>query len=29
MPGLKELQEGASHIKVSYSALPNGAEIIF
>ena len=24
MPGLKELQEGASHIKMSYSALPNG-----
>ena len=28
MPGLKELHAGASHIKVSYSALPNGAEII-
>lgn len=29
MPGLKELQGGASHIKVSYSSLPNGAEITF
>jgi hypothetical protein len=29
MPGLKELQEGASRIKVSYSALPNGGEIVF
>ena len=29
MPGLKELQEGASHVKVSYSALPDGAEITF
>jgi hypothetical protein len=29
MPGLKELQEGASRIKVSYAALPNGAEIRF
>ena len=29
MPGLKELQEGASHTKVSYSALPNGAEVTF
>jgi hypothetical protein len=29
MPGLKELQAGAPHIKVSYTALPNGAEITF
>jgi len=29
MPGLKELQAGASHIKVLYAALPNGAEITF
>jgi hypothetical protein len=29
MPGLKDLQAGASHINVTYSALPNGAEIIF
>ena len=29
MPGLKELEEGASRIKVSYAALPNGAEIRF
>ena len=29
MPGLKELQTGAKQIKVSYSALPNGAEIVF
>jgi len=29
MPGLKELQEGASHIKVSYTTLPNVAEIKF
>jgi len=29
MPGLKELQEGASRIKVSYAALPLGAEITF
>ena len=29
MPGLKDLQTGAAHIKVSYSALPNGAEITF
>lgn len=29
MPGIKELQEGASRIKVSYTALPNGAEITF
>ncbi|MGA9334742.1 MAG: hypothetical protein WBV39_10740 [Rudaea sp.] len=29
MPGLKELQKGASGITVSYAALPNGAEISF
>lgn len=29
MPGLKELQVGSSHIKVSYTPLPNGAEITF
>jgi hypothetical protein len=29
MPGLKDLEEGASRIKVSYTALPNGAEITF
>ena len=29
MPGLKELQEGASNIKVFYSDLPMGAEIRF
>ena len=29
MPGLKELQAGAKQIKVTYSALPHGAEIIF
>ena len=29
MPGLNELQEGASRIKVSYAGLPNGAEIRF
>ena len=29
MPGLKELQSGASHIKVSYASLPAGAEITF
>lgn len=29
MPGLSELQEGASRIKVSYAPLPNGAEITF
>jgi len=29
MPGLKDLQAGATHIKVSYSALPTGAEITF
>lgn len=29
MPGLKDLQTGAKQIKVSYSSLPNGAEITF
>lgn len=29
MPGLKELHIGASSIKVSYTALPNGGEITF
>jgi hypothetical protein len=29
MPGLKDLQAGAAQIKVSYSALPAGAEITF
>jgi hypothetical protein len=29
MPGLNELRAGASRIKVSYAALPNGAEIRF
>lgn len=29
MPGLKDLQEGATHIKVSYADLPNGAAITF
>ena len=29
MPGLTELQIGASHIKVSYAPLPEGAEITF
>jgi hypothetical protein len=29
MPGLKELQSGASHIKVSYASFPAGAEITF
>jgi hypothetical protein len=29
MPGLKELQAGAKEIKVSYSALPTGAELTF
>jgi hypothetical protein len=29
MPGLKELQIGAPHIKVSYTSLPNGAAITF
>ena len=29
MPGLKELQAGASEIKVSYATLPTGAELTF
>jgi hypothetical protein len=29
MPGLKDLQDGASHIKISYATLPLGAEITF
>lgn len=29
MPGLKELQAGAAHINVSYTALPTGAAITF
>ena len=29
MPGLKDLQAGALHIKVTYSALSNGAKITF
>jgi hypothetical protein len=29
MPGLKELKDGASRIKVTYATLPLGAEIIF
>ncbi len=29
MPGLKELQKGVSHIKVTYTSLQNGAEITF
>ncbi len=29
MPGLIELQKGASHIRVSYAAVQNGAEITF
>jgi len=29
MPGLKELQAGASDIKISYTTLPNGAELTF
>ena len=29
MPGLKDIQAGASRIKISYSALPSGAEITF
>lgn len=29
MPGLNELQNGASNIKVSYAPLPEGAEITF
>jgi hypothetical protein len=29
MPGLKDLQKGASRIKIRYSDLPNGAQIAF
>ncbi len=29
MPGLEELEKGASQIKVTYTALQNGAEILF
>lgn len=29
MPGLKELRDGASRLKVKYAALPDGAEITF
>jgi len=29
MPGLRELEEGASEIKVSYSEVPEGAQITF
>jgi hypothetical protein len=29
MPGLKDLESGAGKIKVSYAALPTGAEIRF
>lgn len=29
MPGLKDLQAGASRVKVTYSALPDGAQILF
>lgn len=29
MPGIRELQAGASRIKVSYTTLPSGAEITF
>ena len=29
MPGLQELQEGASRIKITYASLPTGAEIRF
>lgn len=29
MPGLKELQTGAHLVKVSYTPLPEGAEIVF
>ena len=29
MPGLKDLEAGAARIKVSYTTLPNGAEITF
>lgn len=29
MPGLKQLEQGASRIRISYMALPNGAQISF
>jgi hypothetical protein len=29
MPGLRDLEAGAARIKVSYTALANGAEITF
>jgi hypothetical protein len=29
MPGVKELSEGASMIRIDYSELPNGAQITF
>jgi len=29
MPGLKDLENGAAHIKISYSKLPAGARITF
>jgi len=29
MPGVKELTEGAAQIKVEYSGLPNGAQLVF
>ncbi|TAK04413.1 MAG: hypothetical protein EPO39_11500 [Candidatus Manganitrophaceae bacterium] len=29
MPGLRELHAGASHLKITYTALPRGAEIRF
>lgn len=29
MPGVKELKSGASKIKITYAAIPEGAEIIF
>ena len=29
MPGIKDLQRGAAQIKVSYAAIPDGAEITF
>ena len=29
MPGLKDLQEGASKIRVTYKSLPDGAELTF
>jgi hypothetical protein len=29
MPGLREIRAGAAKIQISYSALPNGGEIVF